>query len=123
MLNATGGFNYYYFSAEPPASKAGSVVSITKQQYRFNKQTNGWDAIDNNTVLKIADKIKTVLTITASKQLKYVFIDDKKAAALEPAEGLSSGYQYGDHIHYYQSARDAGMQFFAEGSAFRYFKH
>ena len=63
--------------------------------------------------MKIADKIKTVLTITASKQLKYVFIDDKKAAALEPAEGAGSGYQYGDHINYYQSIRDAGMQFFA----------
>lgn len=113
-INATGGFNFYYFSAEPPANKAGNLVSITKQQYRFNKEKNIWEAINENTVLKIADKIKTELTITASKQLKYVSIDDKKAAALEPAEGAGSGYQYGDHVNYYQSVRDAGMQFFAE---------
>lgn len=113
-INITGGINYYYFSAEPPANKAGSVVSITKRQYRFNKEKNTWEEINGNTILKIADKIKTVLTITALKQLKYVFIDDKKAAALEPEEGTSSGYQYGDHIRYYQSVRDAGMQFFAE---------
>lgn len=113
-INTTGGINYYYFSAEPPANKASSVVSITKRQYRFSKEKNTWEEINGNTILKIADKIKTVLTITALKQLKYVFIDDKIAAALEPGEGAGSGYQYGDHIRYYQSVRDAGMQFFAE---------
>jgi hypothetical protein len=45
--------------------------------------------------------------------LQYVFINDKRAAAFEPLDN-SSGYRYNDGVHYYQSVKDAGYQFFAD---------
>jgi len=107
-----GGFNYYYFTATPPSENVADV-KISKKLFRFNGAGNTWAPIDSATTLKIADKIKTVITIDAKRQLKYVFIDEKDAASLEPADPLS-GYEYGKDFNYYRSVRDAGCQFFAE---------
>jgi alpha-2-macroglobulin len=112
-VNAPGGLTYYYFTANPPLAQPDGTVTVSKQLFRFNKETNTWDAITNSTTLQIADKIKTVITINAPKQLKYVLIDERRAAALEPAD-VNSGYQYGNGFSYYQSVRDIGYQFFAE---------
>ncbi len=111
--SAGGGFNYYYFTANPPAKSHASGVSISKQLFKLNKTGDKWEQHDSSTILKIADKIKTIITIDAPRQLKYVFIDEKRAAALEPAEA-ESGYEYGGSFSYYKSVRDAGYQFFAE---------
>ena len=110
---AGGGFNYYYFTANPPAKSHASGVSISKQLFKLNKTSDNWEQIDSSTILKIADKIKTIITIDAPRQLKYVFVDERRSATLEPAEA-ESGYEYGGNFSYYKSVRDAGYQFFAE---------
>ena len=54
-----------------------------------------------------------MLTINTTKQLQFVFIEDKRAAALEPLDA-ESGYEYERGFGYYKSVRDAGCQFFAD---------
>ncbi len=110
-ITASGGFNYYYFTATPPLNENYSGVKISKQFFRLN--SGKWEIMDEKTILKIADKIKTIISITTPKQLKYVFIDDKRSAAAEPADA-TSGYEYGKDFSYYKSVRDAGYQFFTE---------
>jgi TonB-dependent SusC/RagA subfamily outer membrane receptor len=109
---ANAGLNYYYFTANPPINGSENALKITKQLFLLNKQ-NDWEKINENTVLKIADKVKTTITINAPKQLKFVFIDEKRAATLEPV-AASSEYEYGRSFSYYKSVRDFGYQFFAE---------
>jgi hypothetical protein len=108
----SGAFTYYYFTANPPTNEQYNGVKISKQLFK-QTQTGEWEKIDEKSSLKIADKIKTIITIETPKQLKYVFIDEKRAAATEPVDALS-GYEYGKLFSYYQSIRDAGYQFFAE---------
>ncbi len=108
-----GGMNYYYFTAQPPVIENTNTVTISKKIERLNAQTGDWEPVSGTMVLKIADKLRTTITITAPKQLNYVFIDDKRAAALEPADA-SSGYEYANGFTYYKSVRDAGFQFFFE---------
>ncbi len=110
---ATGGFNFYYFTATPPQNEQFINVKISKQLFKLNSINDKWEIIDNNVILKIADKIKTIITIDAPRQLKYVFIDEKRAASLEPMDGVS-GYEYAANFSYYKSVRDIGYQFFAE---------
>jgi len=110
---AVGNVTWYYFSSGDHLSKVNKDVSLNKQFFRFNSLNATWEPIDENSVLKIADKIKVELTIQTSKALRYVHVDDKRAAAFEPKENRS-GYEYGDGFSYYQSVRDAGMQFFSE---------
>ncbi len=109
----SGGFNYYYFTANPPVTANSNGVKISKRIYVYNTGRLQWDAINETTFLKIADKIKTIITITAPKQIKFVFIDEKRSAAAEPVAALS-GYEYSKGFSYYKSVRDAGYQFFAE---------
>jgi TonB-dependent SusC/RagA subfamily outer membrane receptor len=110
---ASGGVNYYYFSAQPPVNETGHGVRVAKTLYRYNTAIAQWEEITGLTTLHIAEKVKTVLTINTPLQLQYVFIDEKRAAALEPVDALS-GYEYGGSFSYYRSVRDAGYQFFAE---------
>lgn len=110
---AGGGLNYYYFSEQPPSEPNSRGVAISKKLFRMNTVNNQWEPLHTDTVVHIADKIKTVITIETPRQLNYVLIDEQRAATLEPADG-SSGYRYGKGFGYYQSVRDIGYQFFAE---------
>lgn len=107
-----GGFNFYYLTATPPVNEMYSGVKISKQLQRLNSKLQ-WENIEEATIVKIADKLKTIITIVTSKQLKYVLIDEKRAATLEPVDG-SSGYEYSRYFSYYKSVKDAGYQFFTE---------
>lgn len=105
-----GGVTYYYFTANPVNNAAGAKV--LKQIFR-KREDNNWETVSDTTVLKIAEKVKIIITIETMRQLKYVLIDDKRAAALDPVDA-TSGYEYGKNFSYYKSVRDAGFQFFAE---------
>jgi hypothetical protein len=109
------GFNFYYFTAHPPLNLNDSTeaVTIAKTLSRYNRDSNQWEEVSENTVLATGDKIKTVLTIQSPRQLQYVFIDDARAAALEPDKS-ESGYEYTNQLSYYKSVRDAGVDFFAD---------
>ena len=111
--SVAGGIKYYYFSSSLPNDTTNAVVRIQKALFRYDAFTENWEPIGENTILKIADKIKTVLTINVAKQINYVFINDRRAASMEPKE-VQSGYQYEDGLDYYQSVRDAGYLFFVD---------
>ncbi|MFI5188188.1 MAG: alpha-2-macroglobulin family protein, partial [Chitinophagales bacterium] len=110
---AAGNLIWYYFTESNDLSKANREVSLKKEIQRYNSIEGKWEAISENSLLKIGEKIKVVLEITSSKALKYVYIDDKRAAAFEPKE-IHSGYDYENGLGYYLSVRDASMQFFSE---------
>jgi alpha-2-macroglobulin len=110
-VKCTAGFNYYYFTATPPINTNYNALKISKKLYILNGAS--WNAVTENTVLKIADKLKTIITIDAPKQLKYVFINENRAATLEPLNAKSE-YEYAKGFNYYKSVRDVGYQFFAE---------
>jgi len=108
---ANGNIIWYYFSPAEGLDKANREVDLKKQLFLYNETGNTWEPVTDKTSLKIADKIKVILTIETPKALRYVYIDDKRAAAFEPKEN-SSGYRYGQGLGYYLSVWDAGMQFF-----------
>lgn len=104
---------YYYFSSIPPADSLNTIVQVHKDLYRFDKLSGKWEPINDTTALQISDKIKTVLTIKTARQLNYVFINERRAATMEPQE-IESGYKYEDGLEYYQSVKDAGYLFFVD---------
>jgi len=110
---AAGSLVYFYFTDDSLLNSLNKDIQLEKKMYVWNAELNTWELINSNTVLKIADKVRVILTIQSSRSLPFVFIDDKRAAAFEPAEN-SSGYEYGSGMGYYKSVRDAGYHFFAE---------
>ncbi len=110
---ASGSIKYYYFSSIPPDDSLNAIVQVHKTLYRYNTISATWDPMNEKTMLQISDKIKTVITIKTAKQLNYVFINERRAAAMEPKE-IESGYKYEDGLDYYQSVKDAGYLFFVD---------
>ena len=111
--SVAGSIKYYYFSSMPPADSFNTIVQVHKTLYRYNTPSGTWDPIKENTTLQISDKIKTVLTIKTARQLNYVFINERRAATMEPQE-IESGYKYEDGLEYYQSVKDAGYLLFVD---------
>ena len=71
----------HYFSSNPPDDSLNSVVKIHKPFRKHNTGSRVWEPMTRNSSLQIGDKVKTTLTINTSRQLNYVFINDKRAAA------------------------------------------
>jgi alpha-2-macroglobulin len=111
--SVSGGIKYYYFSSSPPEDSLNAIVKIHKNLSRYNAGNGIWEPIVENSTLQIGDKVKTVLTINASRQLNYVFINERRAATMEPRE-IESGYKYEGGLEYYQSVKDAGYLFFVD---------
>jgi hypothetical protein len=111
--SVSGSIKYYYFSSITPDDSLNAIVQVHKTLYRYDTPSGTWEPIRENTAIQISDKIKTVLTIKTARQLKYVFINERRAAAMEPRE-IESGYKYEDGLDYYQSVKDAGYLFFVD---------
>ena len=62
---------------------------------------------DKGAALKVGDKVKVRITITADRDYDFVQVEDKRAACLEPVNQLS-GYQWG----YYLETKDNVTNYF-----------
>jgi TonB-dependent SusC/RagA subfamily outer membrane receptor len=115
--------SYYYFTNPDQLEGLNKAVSLRKKLYRFvasvkeNKPSanteDQWKEIEPGTSLEIGERIKVVLSVQTAKELRFIYIDDKRSAAFEPKDKLS-GRQFQDGVSYYRSIRDAGMQIFTE---------
>lgn len=83
--------------------------SIMKEQ--ISGKSKVLTPITEKTKLKVGDKIMVRITIRALRDLEYVALKDQRAACLEP-EKQTSRYQHREGIGYYQSPKDASMQYF-----------
>ncbi|MDR2682659.1 MAG: hypothetical protein LBB64_02170, partial [Dysgonamonadaceae bacterium] len=61
--------------------------------------------------LQVGDKVTVRLTVRAGRDMEFVHLKDLRASCLEPAETLS-GTQWKQGLVYYQSPKDASMNFF-----------
>ncbi len=104
---------WYYFTRPDELPGAGEDLSLQKELTVFDKKTGKLVDVNAQTILHPGDTVYVKLVIQSKKLLRYVYIQDRRAAALEPADQLS-GYVYGDRFNAYMSVRDAGHQFFAE---------
>jgi hypothetical protein len=102
----------WHFMPAAQVNQLNTGIQLTKQLFRLDNASKQWQPIGDSSLLKIADKLKVVITIETAANLPYVYIDDKTSGAFEPTDA-HSGYEYGNGINYYRSVRDAGMQFFS----------
>ena len=61
--------------------------------------------------LQVGDRVRVRMVLRADRDLEFVHLKDLRAAAFEPTETLS-GYRSQDGLWYYQSFRDASVNFF-----------
>lgn len=67
----------------------------------------------NNVEAQVGDKLISRLIVKADRDLDFVQIKDGRTACLESAEDLS-GYRSGDRIGYYESKKDASINYYCD---------
>ncbi|NTV85045.1 MAG: hypothetical protein HGA23_12235, partial [Bacteroidales bacterium] len=92
---------------------AETPISIKKQLFVERTSPTGprMEPIGDNATLKVGDKVKVRIEIRVDRDMEYVHMKDMRAAAFEPTEVLS-GYRYQGGLGYYESIRDASVNFY-----------
>ena len=111
---ATYGAVYWqYFENLDKITHSGTGLSIEKTLFKKTVDANGYrlQPITPATPLHIGDKVVVRLIITSDRRLDFVHLKDLRASAFEPA-GIHSGAYYRYGLSYYQSVKDASVDFF-----------
>ncbi|MDR1730194.1 MAG: hypothetical protein LBR52_05990 [Prevotellaceae bacterium] len=110
---AWGALYWQYLEELDKVEKAKTALHIEKTMMLEKVTAKGRELqpVTEKTALKVGDKVIVRLVIRTDRDLEFVALKDQRAACLEPVSQLS-GYQYREGLGYYQSPKDASMQYF-----------
>jgi len=109
-----GSLHWSYFQEMDEVRSTTGPLIINKQIYVERNNEKGLVFVPlEKSSLKIGDKIKVRLMVKAENNMEYIHIKDQRAACFEPLDVLS-GYRWSQGLGYYQSIRDASMNFFID---------
>ena len=108
-----GALHWQYFERMDQVKPHESPFSIKKQVMLTEQTDAGPQLVElgGTRKLKAGDKLTIRIELRTDRPVDYVHLKDLRAAGLEPTEALS-GYQWKGGLGYYQSIRDASMNFF-----------
>jgi uncharacterized protein YfaS (alpha-2-macroglobulin family) len=110
---AWGGIYWQYFEQLDKITAAETSLKINKRLFVKKITGRGSElySLDENNVLKIGDTVTVRMELRADRDYEFVHLKDMRAAGFEPTKTLS-GYQYQDGLFYYESVKDASVNFF-----------
>jgi len=110
---AWGAVYWQYYEDLDKITSAETPLSVEKKLYIEVNTPEGpvLTEIDENRELKVGDKVKVRIIIRTDRTMEYLHLKDQRAATFEPVTALS-GYRYQGGLGYYESIKDASMNFF-----------
>ncbi len=105
-----GSMSWQYFENIDKAT-AANHESLTLTKMLFKDVAGELVPIDSTSTINVGDKIIVRLVIDAARDIEFVFLKDGRCPGLEPQNKLS-GYKWGKSCFYYESIRDASIQYF-----------
>jgi hypothetical protein len=108
-----GAIYWQYFEDVDKISSSHMGIRIVKK-VMVQRNTAGGPVLDTlkaDNTLNIGDKVKIRIEIRSDRDLEYVHLKDMRAAAFEPVATLS-GYKWQGGLGYYESNKDASMNFY-----------
>jgi hypothetical protein len=110
---AWGALYWQYYEDLDKITAAKSPLSIEKELYIERNTPTGpvLEQLVAGKSLKTGDKVKVRVIIRSDRDMEYVHMKDMRAAAFEPVAAIS-GYRYQDGLGYYESIRDASINFY-----------
>ncbi len=110
-----GGLYWQYFEQLDKITSAETPLKIDKKLFR-EVQSEGVktiEPIDDLNKVFVGDKVIVRIVLSTDRDMEFVHLKDMRASCFEPVNVLS-GYQYQDGLGYYQSTKDASMNFFMD---------
>lgn len=112
---AYGGISYRYYADIDSVTSTGTEIPLSVERQLFkvevDKRGEKLTLVSKKNPLQVGDKVRVRMEIRADRDLEFVHLKDLRAAAFEPTEAIS-GYRWQDGLGYYQSFRDASVNFF-----------
>ncbi|HPR53465.1 MAG TPA: hypothetical protein PLU81_16860, partial [Deltaproteobacteria bacterium] len=110
---AWGAVYWQYFEDLDKITPHDSPLSISKKLFLKSYTDKGpvLTPIEDDDILKPGDRVVSRIEIRTDRNLEFVHMKDMRAAALEPENSLS-GYRWQGGLGYYESIRDASVNFF-----------
>ncbi len=110
---AWGAVYWQYFEDLDKITPHASPLSIVKKLFVERNTAEGpvLEAVKDGDVLETGDKLVSRIEIRVDRDMEFVHMKDMRAAALEPRNALS-GYRWQGGLGYYESIRDASVNFF-----------
>ncbi|MEN8225476.1 MAG: alpha-2-macroglobulin family protein [Bacteroidota bacterium] len=110
---AWGAVYWQYFEDLDKITPHASPLSIQKKLFVEINTTEGpvLEPVNDGDMLKPGDKVISRIEIRVDRDMEFVHMKDMRAAALEPRNQLS-GYRWQGGMGYYESIRDASVNFF-----------
>jgi len=102
-----------YFEDLDKITAAKTGLNVEKSLFVEKLTATGKTLIPvaENQSVKVGDKVIVRLVVRADRDFEYVLLKDLRASCFEPAESLS-GIRWAQQAIYYQSIRDASMNFY-----------
>lgn len=113
-LSYGGVFVRYYKDIDEIAGTGTEMpLSVERQLFKVSYGERGevLTELRADGGLQVGDRVRVRMVLRADRNLEFVHLKDLRAAAFEPTETLS-GYRSQDGLWYYQSFRDASVNFF-----------
>ncbi len=110
-----GALYWQYFEQLDKITFAETPLKIEKQLYK-EVQTAGaktLEPVDELHKILVGDKVIVRIVLSTDRDMEFVHLKDMRASCFEPVNVLS-GHQFQDGIGYYQSTKDASMNFFMD---------
>ena len=113
-LSYGGVFVRYYKDIDEIAGTGTEMpMSVERQLFKVSYGERGevLTELRADDGLQVGDRVRVRMVLRADRDMEFVHLKDLRAAAFEPTETLS-GYRSQDGLWYYQSFRDASVNFF-----------
>jgi uncharacterized protein YfaS (alpha-2-macroglobulin family) len=110
---AWGGMYWQYFERSDKITTAATHLKMNKQLFLRTITNKGETLlpITESNGLKVGDLVCVRMELRADRDYEYVHLKDMRAAGFEPVS-TRSGSRYQDGLWYYESVKDASVNFF-----------
>jgi uncharacterized protein YfaS (alpha-2-macroglobulin family) len=110
---AWGALYWQYFEQLDKITHAETNLKLNKQLFLKKITAKGevLEPLSENNVLKVGNLVKVRMELRADRDFEYVHLKDMRASGFEPVSTVS-GYRYEGGLDYYESVKDASVNFF-----------
>lgn len=106
---------WHYSTETLPQEAQGDFFAVQRRYFKRLRQGNEWvlEPLAEGARLEVGDQVEVHLSLRTKHRAEYVHLRDPRPAGFEP-ESLTSSYQWGLGIGWYEQIKDSGTDFFFE---------
>jgi TonB-dependent SusC/RagA subfamily outer membrane receptor len=110
---AWAGMYWQYFEDLDKITGAETPLKLSKKVFIVSRDQNGelLTEVKANSILEVGNLLRIRIELKPDRPMEFLHMKDMRASGLEPVDVLSE-YKWQEGLGYYQSVKDASMNFF-----------